>query len=168
MRDDQDQAVTVSMLNLSQANDDARWLGLMRGQLRKVRIAPVGNAYHLSALGFHSRNLEQLQHVEPPGVEKEGVLSKEFAELRDCRMILSKPALKTTEVVSLSPQTTSSFRSPAMSRVGLQSGLRLTIRVNLRGAFLVGLFPDGGHDFFQPLFVIAHEPLNTVGPHPLH
>ena len=90
MRDDQDQAVTVSMLNLSQANDDARWLGLMRGQLRKVRIAPVGNAYHLSALGFHSRNLEQLQHVEPPGVEKEGVLSKEFAELRDCRMILSK------------------------------------------------------------------------------
>jgi len=59
------------MLNLFQTDDDARRLGLMRGQLRKVRIAPIGNAYHLSVLSFHSRNLEQLQHVESPGVEKE-------------------------------------------------------------------------------------------------
>src|SRR5262245_18022321 len=78
------------MLNLFQANDDARWLRLMCGKLRKVRIAPVSNAYHLSVLGFHSRNLEQLQDVEPPGVEKEGVMPKQFAELCDCRIILGK------------------------------------------------------------------------------
>jgi len=78
------------MSNLFQANDDAGRLGLMRGQRRKVRIAPVGNAYHFSVLSFHSRNLEQLQHVESLGVEKEGMMPKQFAELRDSRVIIGK------------------------------------------------------------------------------
>ena len=43
-----------------------------------------------SVLRFHPRNFEQLQYVESPGVEKESMLSKQFAELRDCGMILSK------------------------------------------------------------------------------
>lgn len=40
--------------------------------------------------------------------------------------------------------------------------------VDLRGTFLVRLFLYGGRGFFQPLFVIARQPLNTVGPHPQH
>jgi len=84
------EVVAVSVLNLFQVNDDPGRFGLMRGQLRKVRIAPISKAYHLSVLSFHSRNLEQLQHVESPGVEKEGMMPKHFAELRDCRMILGK------------------------------------------------------------------------------
>jgi hypothetical protein len=62
----------------------------MCGQLRKVRITPVGKAYHLSILSFHSRNLKQLQNVESPCVEEEGVMPKQFAELDHCRMILGK------------------------------------------------------------------------------
>ena len=84
------EAVTVSVVNLFQANDDARRFGLVCSQLRKVRIAPISKAYYLSVLSFHSRNFEQLQHVESPGVEKEGMMPKQFAEFRDCRMILGK------------------------------------------------------------------------------
>jgi hypothetical protein len=46
------------MPNLFQADDDPRRLGLMRGQFRKLRISPIGNAYHLSILSFHSWNLK--------------------------------------------------------------------------------------------------------------
>jgi hypothetical protein len=80
----------VSVLNLFQLNDDSRRLGLMRGQFPKVRIAPVSNADHLSALSFPSRNLEQLQHVKSPGIEKEGMMPKQFTEVHGCRMILGK------------------------------------------------------------------------------
>src|ERR1700741_1721174 len=76
--------VTGSVLNLFQANDDPRRFGPMRGQLRKVRIAPISKAYHLSVLSFHSRNLDQFQHVESAGVEEKGMMPEHFAELRDC------------------------------------------------------------------------------------
>jgi hypothetical protein len=84
------EAVTASVVNLFQANDDARRFGLVCSQLRKVRIAPISKTYYLSVLCFHPRNLEQLQHVEPSVVEKEGMMPKQFAELRDCGMILGK------------------------------------------------------------------------------
>src|ERR1700741_392664 len=84
------EAVTVSVSNLFQVNDDPRRFGLMRRQLREVRIAPISKAYHLSMLSFHSRDLEQLQHVESSGVEEKGMRPKQFAELRDRRMILGK------------------------------------------------------------------------------
>ena len=41
------EAVTVSVVNLFQANDDARRFGLVRRQLCKVRIAPFGKPYYL-------------------------------------------------------------------------------------------------------------------------
>src|ERR1700739_3159438 len=82
-------------MNLFQANDDSSRFGLMRGQLRKVRIAPISKAYHLSVLSFHSRNLDQFQHVESFRIEEEGMMPKQFAELRNCRMVLGKhPRLK--------------------------------------------------------------------------
>lgn len=40
--------------------------------------------------GLHSGNLDQLQHVEPPDVEKESVMPKRFAQLRGCRMIVGR------------------------------------------------------------------------------
>ena len=78
------------VMNFSQANDDTRWFGLMRGELRETRIAPIRNPYHFSFLRFHSRNLQQLQYAQSLAIEKEGVGSEEFAELGDCRMILGK------------------------------------------------------------------------------
>ncbi len=57
-------------------------------------------------------------------------------------------------------------KKPADSSKMTQPGR--TLRLNLRGAFLVRLFLDGRRGFFHPLFVIAREPLNTVGPHPQH
>jgi hypothetical protein len=78
------------MQDFLQADDNARRFGLMRGQLREVRTAPIGKAYHLSVLRFHSWNLKQLQHVETPCVEEKGVVPKKLAELRHCRMILGK------------------------------------------------------------------------------
>jgi hypothetical protein len=83
-------AVTVSVLNLFQANDDPCRFWPMRGELRKLLIAPISKAYDLSFLSFHSGNLEQFQNVESPGVEEESMMPKQFAELRDCRMILGK------------------------------------------------------------------------------
>src|SRR5579859_650346 len=82
--------VDISMSYLCQVNDDTCRLGLMRSQLREVCIAPIGKAYDLPILSFHSRNLEQFQNVQSPVVEKEGVLPEHLAELRDCRMILGK------------------------------------------------------------------------------
>jgi len=78
------------VLNLFQANDDSRRFRLMRGQLRKLRVAPISKAHYLSLLSFHSRNFEQLQHAKSSVVEKEGMMPKHVAELRDCRVILSK------------------------------------------------------------------------------
>jgi hypothetical protein len=83
-------AVIVSVLNLFQANDEPRRFGPMRGQLRKVGIAPISKAYYLAVLSFHSRNLEQFQHVESFGVEKKGMMPEQFAELPDGRMVLGK------------------------------------------------------------------------------
>ena len=62
----------------------------MGGELGEVRIAPVGNPYHLSVLSLLSRNLQQLQHVKSSRIEKESMRPKQFAELLDCRMILGK------------------------------------------------------------------------------
>jgi addiction module HigA family antidote len=84
------QAAHSSVLNLFQANDDPCRFWPMRGELRKLLIAPISKAYDLSFLSFHSGNLEQLQNVESPGVEEESMMPKQFAELRDCRMILGK------------------------------------------------------------------------------
>ena len=82
------EAVTVSVVNLFQANDDARRFGLVCSQLRKVRIAPISKAYYLSVLSFHPWNFEQLPYVESPGVEKESMMPKQLAKLRDCGMVL--------------------------------------------------------------------------------
>ena len=84
------EAVTVSVVNLFQANDDARRFGLVRRQLCKVRIAPFGKPYYLPVLRFHPRYFEQLQYAESPGVQKEGMMSNQLAEFRDCGMILGK------------------------------------------------------------------------------
>ena len=66
------------MVNLFQSNDDARRFGLVRPQLRKVRIAPISKANYFSVLSFHTRNFEQLQHVESSGVEKESMMPKQL------------------------------------------------------------------------------------------
>ena len=63
---------------------------------------------------------------------------------------------------------TGSSRPTAKVTLLTQLGLRLTIRVDLRSAFLVGLFLDCGRGFFEPLFVIARKPFDIVGPHPQH
>jgi len=62
----------------------------MRSQHYKVSIAPFSKPYYLTVLSFHPWNFEQLQYVESPGVEKESMMPKQFAELRDCGMILGK------------------------------------------------------------------------------
>jgi hypothetical protein len=80
----------VSVVDLFQANDDARRFGLVRRQLCKVRIGPFSKPYYLSVLGFHPWYFEQLQYAESPGVEKESMMPKQFAELLDCGMILGK------------------------------------------------------------------------------
>jgi len=59
-------------------------------QLCKVSIAPFSKPYYLAILSFHPWNFEQLQYVESSGVEKESMMPKQFAELRDCGMILGK------------------------------------------------------------------------------
>jgi len=76
------------VVNLFQSNDNARRFGLVRPQLCKVRIAPISKAYYFSVLSFHTRNFEQLQHVESSGVEKESMMPKQLAKLRDRGMIL--------------------------------------------------------------------------------
>jgi len=78
------------MSDLRQVNDDTRRFGLVCGQFRKVCIAPIGKAYHLSVLSFHSGKLNQFQNVQSPAIEKEGMLPKHLAELRDRRMVLGK------------------------------------------------------------------------------
>jgi hypothetical protein len=84
------EAVTVSVQNLSQTNDNACWFGLMCSQLCKVSIPSFSKPYYLAVPSFHPWNLEQLQYMESPSVEKESMVPKQFAELRDCGMILSK------------------------------------------------------------------------------
>jgi len=84
------QAALSSVSDFFQANDDAGRFGLMRGQFSTVRIAPIRETYDLSFLSFHPRDLEQLQYIQPPGVEKEGMLPEQLAKLRNCWMILSK------------------------------------------------------------------------------
>jgi hypothetical protein len=79
-----------SVVDLFQANDDARRFGLVRRQSCEVRIAPFSKPYYFSVLSFHPWNLKQLQYVESPGIEKERMMPKQFAELRDCGMILGK------------------------------------------------------------------------------
>ncbi len=78
------------MSNVFQANDDACRFRLMRRQLCKVRVAPIRKTYQLSFLSFHPRNFEQLEHMQPLGVEKESMLPEQFAKLCHCWMILSK------------------------------------------------------------------------------
>jgi hypothetical protein len=75
------EAVTASVSNLFQANDDACRFGLVRSQFCKVRIAPFSKPYYLSVLSFRPRNFEQLQYVESAGVEKESMMPKQFAKL---------------------------------------------------------------------------------------
>jgi len=74
------EAITISVSNFLQANDDARRFGRVCSQSCK--------AHHLSFLNLHPRNFEQLQHVKSSVVEKESMTTKQFAELRDCEMIL--------------------------------------------------------------------------------
>jgi len=84
------EVVDTLVPDLCQVNDNTRRFGLMRSQLRKVCIAPISNAYDLSVLSFHSWKFKQLQDVEAPGIEKESMMPKQFAELCDCRMVLGK------------------------------------------------------------------------------
>jgi hypothetical protein len=42
------EVVTTSMLDFLKADNEARRFGLMRGQLRKVHVAPIGKAHNLS------------------------------------------------------------------------------------------------------------------------
>jgi hypothetical protein len=84
------EAITISVSNFLQANDDARRFGRVCSQSCKAHIAPISKPYHLSFLNLHPRNFEQLQHVKSSVVEKESMTTKQFAELRDCEMILDK------------------------------------------------------------------------------
>jgi hypothetical protein len=79
-----------SLESLLKTNDEAGRFRLMCGQLCKVRITPISKAYYLTVLSFHPGNFEHLQHVKSPGVEKESMMPKQFAEMRDGRMILGK------------------------------------------------------------------------------
>jgi hypothetical protein len=62
----------------------------MCSQTCKVRIGPVSKPYHLSILSFGPWNLDQLQDVKSSVVKKECMVPKQFAELRDCRIIIGK------------------------------------------------------------------------------
>ena len=62
----------------------------MRSQLCKTSIAPYSKPYYFAVPSFHPWNFDQFQYVESPGVEKESMMPKQFAELRGCGMILSK------------------------------------------------------------------------------
>ena len=62
----------------------------MCSQTVKVGIGPIRKPYHLSILSFGPWNLDQLQHVKSSVVKKECMVPKQFAELRDCRIIIGK------------------------------------------------------------------------------
>ena len=82
--------LSLSVLDLFQANDDPGRFGVMRGHLRKACIAPISQTYDLSFLGFHPGNFKQLQHMQPPCVEEEGMLPEQLAKLCNRWMVLSE------------------------------------------------------------------------------
>ena len=62
----------------------------MCSQTCKVRIGPISKPYHLSILSIGPWNLDQLQHIKSSVVKKECMVPKQFAEMRDCRIIIGK------------------------------------------------------------------------------
>jgi hypothetical protein len=80
-----------SVLDFFQANDDPGRFGSMCGQFGKACIAPISETYELPFLGFHPGNFEQLQYMQPPRVEEEGVLPEQLAKLCNRWMVLSEP-----------------------------------------------------------------------------